>query len=218
MAGTLQISSGWARGLRLAAPQGEATRPTAAKVRAATLNRFAADLEGARFLDLFAGSGAMGLEAVSRGARACVFVEKASPALSCLRQNLAEARRRAAAQRLGEPELTVLPLAVEAALPRLAAHGPFDLVFVDPPYRDVPALAGPLLAALASVTTDGALVAFESAADDGEALAEAAAAGGVWTVLKQKAYGVTMVTVLTKNGGEDDEEAGEAAGDDVANE
>ena len=204
------ISSGWARGLRLAAPAGEATRPTSAKVRAATLNRFAPDLEGALFLDLFAGSGAMGLEAVSRGARGCVFVENAAKALAALRQNLGEARRRAAAQGLPEPALHVLALDVTAALTRLGAHGPFDLVFADPPYRDVPALARPLLDALAAVTTDEALVAFETAAADGETLAAAAVAGRVWSVLKQKAYGDTMVTVLTK--GDSDDGQGEDEG------
>ncbi|MFV7904247.1 RsmD family RNA methyltransferase, partial [Enterococcus faecium] len=103
----MQISSGWAKGMRLMTPRGDGTRPTAAKVRAAALNMLMPVLPGSRFLDLFAGSGGMGLEAVSRGASAAFFVDKAPPALAALRQNVAELTRRAQAQGLTVPHLSV---------------------------------------------------------------------------------------------------------------
>jgi 16S rRNA (guanine(966)-N(2))-methyltransferase RsmD len=191
----MQISSGWARGMRLEVPAGAATRPTGAKVRAATLNILAPSLEDAVFLDLFAGSGAMGLEAMSRGARRAVFVEVAGAPLGCLKRNLAELARRAAAQSLPAPDAAVLAIDALQHGARIAGHGPFDLIFADPPYRDS-AAALRLLPVLAAAATAAAVLAFETAAGDGPALA--AGAGPCWEVLKQKAYGDTMITIFTK--------------------
>lgn len=193
----MQISSGWAKGMRLKTPAGEATtRPTSAKVRAASLNALAPLLEGALFLDVFAGSGAMGIEAVSRGARGAVFVDHGKEPLACLGANLAELRRRAEKQGIDAGLLDVLALSADAALARLAGREPFDVVFVDPPYAAAGDWAAKLLPALAGLTTADAAVAFESDAAAGDAV-EAAAAGH-WQVVRQKSYGDTMVTILQK--------------------
>jgi 16S rRNA (guanine966-N2)-methyltransferase len=111
----------------LKAPAGDATRPTGARVKEALFS-ILSDVHGARVLDLYAGSGALGIEALSRGAARVVFVEAQRPALACLRENLT---------RLGlEGQTEVLPVRVETVQSKLAARGPFDLVLCDPPWRD----------------------------------------------------------------------------------
>ena len=194
----MQISSGWAKGARLATPQGDTTRPTAAKVRAAALNILMPLLQEASFLDLFAGSGAMGLEAVSRGARSATFVDQAPGAIKALRANISEVLRRATAQNLIAPELRVHSGPLPVALGRLSApsSGPFDLVFVDPPYRDVPMLAADILTGLVNLVAPSATVLFESAV--GAEAAINTAAQGAWVIVKQRAYGETLLTMLEK--------------------
>ena len=119
--------AGSAKGRRLAAPAGLLTRPTPNRVREAVFNSlFSLDaIEGARVLDLFAGTGALGIEALSRGAAAAVFVERDLAVAGVLRSNL-EATRLADAA-------TVMVVDVEAALADLA-RGRFDVALVDPPY------------------------------------------------------------------------------------
>jgi len=193
----MQISSGWGKGLKLRAPGGSETRPTAAKVRAAILNMLAPYLDQALFLDLYAGSGAMGLEALSRGARGAVFVEQARPALQALRQNLAELERRAQVQGLGRVEAQVLPVSVQAALPRLARERGFDVIFADPPYKDWAEVAQELLEPLATLAAAGAALVIETAAADAAGLVTAVPPA--WEVVKQRSYGDTMITVLEKS-------------------
>lgn len=124
----MRITGGKFLNRRLLAPRGADTRPTTDKVRQALFNILGERTVGARFLDLFAGSGAVGLEALSRSARSAVFVEKSRPALEALRANL---------RALGaEERAEIIPLDWRSALRRLtSAGGPFDLVFADPPYR-----------------------------------------------------------------------------------
>lgn len=121
----MRITGGALRGRRLLAPRG-ATRPTSERTREALFNLLAArtDLGGARVLDLFAGSGALGLEALSRGAAHATFAERARPALAAIRSNVAS---------LGlEAQCTILRA---DALRILAAPAPaFDLILADPPY------------------------------------------------------------------------------------
>ncbi|MCW2966930.1 MAG: methyltransferase, partial [Solirubrobacteraceae bacterium] len=122
----MRVIAGRLGGRRLVAPKGDATRPTADRVREALFSVLG-DVSDLTVLDLFAGSGALGIEALSRGAREAVFVERAAPALAALTQNL-EA------------------LGIEAQIHRGDARGfvgnasrsgrTYDLVFLDPPYRD----------------------------------------------------------------------------------
>jgi len=129
------ISGGRLRGLRLAVPEGWSTRPTRSRVREALFSAVADWLPGARVADLYAGSGALGLEALSRGAAHATFVEHDPRALLCLRQNLQAAR-------LQPKEFELL--VTDARLVQPVQGSPFDLVFVDPPF----ALRDPLPAAL----------------------------------------------------------------------
>ena len=140
----MRISGGDARGIRLKAPKG--ARPTSERVRQAVFSSIAARLPDARVLDLYAGSGAYGLEAISRGAASAVFVDADAQATSLCTQN---ARATGFADRV-----RVRRTSVERYLRRDARRdGPFDLAFVDPPYAK-DARLDPLVDALA----DGALV------------------------------------------------------------
>jgi len=122
----LRIIAGRFRGRRLGVVRG-AMRPTADRVREAVFNILGPGLEGVRVLDLFAGTGALGIEALSRGAREAIFVEHSSTSLQVLRNNLASCDLLATTQ--------VLPLAVPRALKQLAAQKQqFELIFLDPPY------------------------------------------------------------------------------------
>jgi 16S rRNA (guanine966-N2)-methyltransferase len=123
-----RIIGGEGKGRRLKAPRGLDTRPTAARVRQTLFDILAARLPGCRFLDAFAGSGAVGLEALSRGAALVVFVESAAGAVAALRAN-AGALARAGGN------VRVLRQDARAALAALAEAGEsFDVIYVDPPY------------------------------------------------------------------------------------
>jgi 16S rRNA (guanine966-N2)-methyltransferase len=124
----MRITGGQLRSRALKAPRGTATRPTSDRVREALFNILGNGCAGARVLDLYAGTGALGLEAISRGAIAAVFVERSKEALAALAANVAA---------LGLQEATrVVALPVERAARGLGADR-FDLVFADPPYADV---------------------------------------------------------------------------------
>jgi 16S rRNA (guanine966-N2)-methyltransferase len=121
----MRVVAGELRGRRLVAPAGETTRPTTDKVRQAVFNSLESMgiVDGAEVLDLFAGSGAMGIEALSRGAAHCTFVERERSAVAALRENIA---------RLGLAGRTTVVVADVWSWPGLAR--PVDLAIVDPPY------------------------------------------------------------------------------------
>jgi 16S rRNA (guanine(966)-N(2))-methyltransferase RsmD len=123
----MRVIAGSFRSRTLNAPPGLETRPTSDRLRETLFNVLAPRIEGARFLDLYAGSGAVGIEALSRGAARAEFVEKEPGALKVLRANLAK---------LGiAGNVQVDAGSVASALKRLSkAKGLFDLIFLDPPY------------------------------------------------------------------------------------
>ncbi len=122
----MRIITGTARGARLKAPHGLNTRPTADRVRESLFSILGARVAGRRVLDLFAGTGSLGLEALSRGAIQAVFVDRVTAAI--LRDNAVHTHLEEKARILGSDAFT--------ALERLAASGErFSLVFCDPPYR-----------------------------------------------------------------------------------
>jgi 16S rRNA (guanine966-N2)-methyltransferase len=134
-----RVIAGSARGVRLRAP-GPGTRPLADRVKQTLFAILEPDLPGARVLDLFAGSGAAGIEALSRGAAAVLFVEKDPGAVSVIEANL---RATALA---GPAALVVRADAVTWLARATPANGPFDLVVVDPPYAETDLLARALAA------------------------------------------------------------------------
>jgi 16S rRNA (guanine966-N2)-methyltransferase len=148
-----RVIAGRYGGRRLQAPPGDATRPTADRVREALFSILGPAVGGARVLDLFAGSGALGLEALSRGAAGVTFVDSAQPAIRSLRANLAA---------LGADAEVVRADAVRWLRGASARSRQYDLVFLDPPYRLAERLGRPLSDALPAVLGPSAVVVAES--------------------------------------------------------
>lgn len=190
----MRIVAGKWRGRRLEAPAGRETRPTSDRVREGLFSGLASlmgpDLGGARVLDLFAGTGALSLEALSRGASHAVAVESDAAAIRALRAN---------AEALGAADAleVVVGDALGAGLARAAARGPFALMMCDAPYRIEPASLVAALSRLeeAGGLTEHAISVFEHAsgaameAPDGHA------------VVKTYVYGSTTVTVMERTRG-----------------
>ena len=175
----MRIVAGRFGGRSLVAPRGTGTRPTSDRVREALFSILGADsVVGVRVLDLFAGSGALGIEALSRGASQAVFVDSSAAAVAAIRRNLealaidAEVRRQDA--------LAYLRSASRDA--RL-----YDLVFLDPPYRHASALGPELSAALGPVLAPDARVVTES---DRRAPLELDLA-----LLDERRYGDTLIRI-----------------------
>lgn len=173
------------RALKGPAADSRAIRPTSDRLREAVFNVLAHayddPCEGARALDLFAGTGALGLEAMSRGAKICLFVDEGAEARACLRANV---------ETLGLGGQTKIFRRDAAKLGPVVTQGPFDLVFCDPPYG-----RGLGERALASAReggwlSAGALIVWEEAAD-----AETQAPGGFET-LERRVYADTAVSFL----------------------
>lgn len=138
----MRITGGNARGIPLTLPKGDAVRPATDAMRQAVFSSIASRVPGARFIDLFAGSGAYGLEALSRGAAGGVFVEKNGKTAACIRENIAAVCKSLAR---GTHDLTVLN--TDATNVPAVGEAP-DLVFVDPPYDIIAGVAPKLFAKL----------------------------------------------------------------------
>jgi 16S rRNA (guanine966-N2)-methyltransferase len=172
----MRVVAGQYRGRILAAPTGVGTRPTSDKVRQATFNALESmgALDEARVLDLFAGSGALGIEALSRGAAHCTFVEKDASALAVLKANVGA---------LKIVDATVL--AADVMRSDLLGRLSIDLVLCDPPYvfdewLDLASrLPGEVLAAESNRTID---------------------LGPSWETVREKTYGGTVVTLARRAG------------------
>jgi 16S rRNA (guanine966-N2)-methyltransferase len=183
--GSLRVTGGTLRGRRLRVADVGGLRPTPERTRETLFNWLRGRLEGARVLDLFAGSGALAVEALSRGAAEALLVERDPRAAAALRAACAE---------LGiERHARVLRRDALAWLARPTAAGPFDLVFLDPPFAA--GLAAPALAALArsSLLAEDARVYCERAAAD-----EAPWDPCCWTVLRETRSGDSLAALLAR--------------------
>lgn len=123
----MRVIAGTAGSLPLKCPEGLDTRPTTDRIKETLFNIIWRDIPGCRFLDLFAGSGAIGIEALSRGAKEAVFAENRKKALACVKENLAFTR-------LSDRARVLFRDAV-LALNELEGEPPFDIIFLDPPYN-----------------------------------------------------------------------------------
>ena len=136
----MEILGGSARGMSLKVPAGREVRPTSVRSRRALFDMLG-DLTGKHFCDFFAGSGAVGIEAASRGAAHVLLVEKASPALGAIRDNVKRAEKFCP-----ETLFQILPGTLPDCLRKLTAAVPRpDLIFADPPYADSAALLDAML-------------------------------------------------------------------------
>ena len=149
----MRVVAGLHGGRRLEAPPGEETRPTSDRVREALFSILGARVEGARVLDLFAGSGALGIEALSRGAAEATFVDRSPAAIRVVRANLAA---------LGLEAEVVRADARAAVRTARAAARQYDLLFLDPPYRLAGRLAPVLAEAVEGLLAPGGSVVTES--------------------------------------------------------
>lgn len=186
----MRVIAGSAGGIPLTVPNGLA-RPTMDKVRAAIFSSLGDLVPGSRVLDLFAGSGGLGLEALSRGAASAIFVDDHAKAGDCIRRNLAKTRLDGSVQTMD----------VFRFLATYAIGGSFDLVFADPPYekRDGDReFVGPLLwdAGLARAMADDGLFVLEMLA--GQVLPELSGTG--WQVTRSRDYGESAVHFLVREG------------------
>jgi 16S rRNA (guanine966-N2)-methyltransferase len=170
----VRVVAGIARGRRLVAPKGEATRPTSDFVREAIFNTLGSqpdlELPGATVLDLFAGTGALGIEALSRGAAHATFVDHDRQAVAAIRTNVEACR------------FSAHPTVRQADATRLGDLPAVDLAFADPPYAFADEAWLDLL-----TRVDASFLVVES---DREV-----PLGGGWGVLKSKRYGTTVVTL-----------------------
>jgi 16S rRNA (guanine966-N2)-methyltransferase len=148
-----RLIGGQARGRRLKSPSGDRTRPTGARVRQSLFDILAPEVPGARFLDLCAGGGGVGLEALSRGARHVTLVDRSAGAVTAIRANAA------AMASLGGDVQVFRQEAQTAAAGLFAAGERFDVVFLDPPYESD--LYEPLLEAAGALLADGGVVVAE---------------------------------------------------------
>jgi 16S rRNA (guanine966-N2)-methyltransferase len=173
----VRVVAGTLGGRTLRAPKGSETRPTSDRVREALFS-ILASVDGARVLDLFAGSGALGIEALSRGAAEATFVDSAAAAVAAVRDNLVELGLQAEVLRM--PALRAL-----SCTP--VADRQYDLVFLDPPYRMASSLGPQLSTALPPILAQGARVVVESD--------RRAPLGLDMTLLRERQYGDTVIRV-----------------------
>ena len=177
----MRIVGGECKGRRLAGPAGTAARPTSDNVREA-LCSILGDISGQRVLDLYAGTGAVGLEAISRGAAEAVLVERDRRMASVIDRNISET--------LGAEDDRA-KLVRGDAIRYLAAAEPFDLVFVDPPYAEAAELTSALTKALPSALAPGATVVTESDRREPLALGEPG-----FRLRSEHKYGDTLIRIF----------------------
>ena len=191
----MRVITGTARGRRLKTLEGSDVRPTTDRVKEAVFSVIQFDIEGRRVLDLFAGSGQMGIEALSRGACEAVFVDSSSASVAVVRENLRTCGRPKAA-------VVVQGNALAYLSPR-SGRREFDYAFLDPPYRK--GILQSVLPAVASVMKPGGAIICESPSD--EELPESA---GDFTIDREYRYGRIRISFYrvpmresSENGGDD---------------
>jgi 16S rRNA (guanine966-N2)-methyltransferase len=183
----LVIIAGRKKGLKLQIPPPSAARPTAAIVREAVFSMIAARVPGARALDLFAGSGAMGLEAASRGAGSVVLCDRNPESLKALRKNVSL---------FGDGFVAkALELSFPEGYPALKRYGAFDLIFLDPPYGDPEAASGFLASAPGlGLCAPEALAVWEMSPQTLKSLDGADT--GAFALVKSRAWGARAAAIL----------------------
>jgi 16S rRNA (guanine966-N2)-methyltransferase len=188
----MRIIAGKHKGRPISAPTGRDTRPTTDRVRESlfsTLTSHFGSLEGLNVVDVFAGSGALGFESLSRGAACATFFDKAPGALACLRENASKLG-------YGREQARVCKYDVLAAPGEVLArklHLPQDIVFLDPPYATDAGQVFKLIDDMARANTlaEGAICVYEYATDDAPEYT-----GEFFEVVQTKRYGTTSIVLL----------------------
>lgn len=183
----MRIITGRARGIKLDTLQGDNTRPTSERAKEAVFSMLQFDIEGRRVLDIFAGSGQMGLEAVSRGAASATFVDSSKDAVAVIKRNIEKTRLSDACR--------VLCAKSEDFIRTMKGRECYDIVFIDPPYAQ--RLVAPTLESLldAKMIKQTSIIVCESEeADVFEKMPELA---NKFDTVKTAKYGAAHVTILT---------------------
>ncbi len=183
----MRIITGRARGVQLVTLEGEMTRPTSERAKEAIFSRLQFDIAGRRVLDLFAGSGQMGLEAVSRGAANAVLVDQSKEAIAVIRKNAEKTK-------LAE-DCTIVCADFAEFLRGRRGKDPFDIVFIDPPYPMNACRAAVEAILEARLLKPYGILVLESAEPDPLGVDTPLAAR--FEVLKATRYGKACVTILT---------------------
>lgn len=179
----MRVVSGNYGGRPLKTLDGQTTRPTSDKVRGAIFNMIGPYFEGGRVLDLFAGSGGLAIEAVSRGLSSAILVERDRRAQAIIRENIAMTKE--------EKKFQLLTMEANQALVQLT--GTFDLVFLDPPYAKEAIIETIQQLCQRDLLAEDVMVVCET--DKAVDLPEEIADLGIW---KQKVYGISKVTVYVR--------------------
>ena len=185
----MRIITGSARGTRLETPEGTETRPTAERVKEAVFSMIQFDLEGRRVLDLFGGSGQLGLEALSRGAAVCTFVDQSRQASEVIKRNAQKTHL--------FDRCRILNTDWSAYVRGLRGKERFDIVFLDPPYamRAVAATVEDILRA--RLLAPGGLIVCESGEPDPLGFGTGTALSGHFSLLREAKYGKAYITLVT---------------------
>lgn len=174
----MRVITGTAKGRRLITLEGEDIRPTSDKVKGAVFNSIQFDIEGRTVLDLFAGSGSLGIEALSRGAKKAVFVDLSRNAVRVINENLEHCKLKENAVVFNGDSLSYLKTTREK----------FDIIFIDPPYNKQ--LTQKALPLALKVLNEGAIIVCETAADE-----ELPEQFDKYTAVKSDKYSKTKLTI-----------------------
>ncbi len=191
----MRIITGRARGIQLTTPEGERTRPTSERAKEAIFSRLQFDIAERRVLDLFAGSGQMGLEALSRGAAHATLVDQSKEAVAVIRQN-------AERTHLSE-DCTIVCADFAEFLRQRKGKEPYDIVFIDPPYAMNACRAAVEAILEARLLKPYGILVLESAEPNPLGVDTPIAAR--FEVLKEARYGKACVTILTPMHREEDD-------------
>lgn len=185
----MRIITGSAKGIKLLTLEGDTTRPTSERAKEALFSMIQFDIEGRRVLDLFAGSGQLGLEALSRGADFCMFTDSSGDAISIVRKNIEKAR-------FADKTKTHIT-DYRNFLRKSDGREGFDIIFLDPPYA-----SGALTDALmrlyrTKLMKRGCLVVCESENDDARIFEKEPKLSEMYTSVKKNGYGRVHIEILT---------------------
>lgn len=182
----MRIITGKARGVRLKTLEGDATRPTGERCKEALFSMIQFDIEGREVLDLYAGSGQLGLEALSRGAASATFVDKSKQATGIINENIIKTKLLDGSR--------VICSDVTDFVRTVRGRKKYDIVFIDPPYALHCAAQTALQLHSAGLLKPTTLIACESEEED--VLASCAEAAEVFEVLKHKKFGGANITLI----------------------
>lgn len=184
----MRVIAGSARSLPLKTLEGLDTRPTTDRIKETLFNMIQAEIPGCRFLDLYAGSGAIAIEALSRGAKEAVLVENAKEACTCIRENLTFTKL--------ADKAVVMEQDVEAAIVRMSGKEVFDIVYMDPPYSQGYEKGALLALAQSSIIDEYTVIIIEEKLDMDMSFVQDLG----YTIYKTKTYKTNKHIFLKKEG------------------